>query len=62
MRIASLFLWLLVPISLWAVITLWGTPHIVTSYRFHDNGDRWNPRAHRVYIDCTYWGWTGRAT
>ena len=59
MRVAALFLWLLVPLGLWAAVTLWGTPHVAWSYRFHDNGDRWNPRAERHYIDCTYLGWTG---
>ena len=62
MRYAALFLWVLVPLGLWLAVTLWGTPHMLTTYRFHDNGDRWNPRAQRVHIDCTYWGYVGRIT
>ncbi|MEL7444328.1 MAG: hypothetical protein AAGK02_00770 [Pseudomonadota bacterium] len=59
MRFASLFAWVLVPLAVWAVIEIWGTPHMASSYRFHDNGDRWNPSSPRTYIDCTYIGWTG---
>lgn len=59
MRIAALFLWLIVPLGLWLAVALLGTPHLVVSYTFHDNGDVYNPRAHRHYITCTYWGWTG---
>lgn len=60
MRTASLFTWVLVPLALWAMIEVWGTPHVAVSWRFHENGDRWNPRAARRYIDCDYVGWTGR--
>lgn len=62
MRLAALFLWVLVPISLTTIILLWGTPHVVGTYRFHDNGDRYNPRADRRYIDCTYYGRVGVIT
>ncbi|MEO1721953.1 MAG: hypothetical protein AAFR84_06085 [Pseudomonadota bacterium] len=59
MKYAALFLWVLVPLGLWAGVTLGGTPHVAWSWRFIDNGDRWNPRAERVYLDCTYLGVTG---
>lgn len=62
MKYAGLFLWVLVPFGLWLAVSIWGTPHLVTSYRFHDNGARWNPQVHRVYIDCTYWGALGTVT
>lgn len=62
MRIAALFLWLIVPIGLWAGYSVYGTPHIVGSYRFFDNGDIYNPSAYRRYIDCTYYGWAGVIT
>lgn len=58
MKILSLSFWLLVPLALWAGLAIWGTPHLVTDYRFLDNGDRFNPRAERVYIFCSYLGWT----
>lgn len=59
MKIVLLFGWLLLPVGLWAGITFYGTPHIVGSYTFYDNGDRYNPLAPRTYISCTYHGWTG---
>lgn len=59
MKMVSLCLWLLVPLALSAALATWGTPHLVTSYRFLDNGDCHNPRAERVYISCNYFGWTG---
>lgn len=62
MKLASLFVWILVPAAIWAVFVIWGSPHIALSWRFLDNGDRWNPRAQRDYIDCTYYGALGAIT
>ena len=62
MKIAALFLWVLVPLGFWFAVTIWGTPHVTLTYRFFDSGDRWNPRAERVYIDCTYYGLAGTFT
>lgn len=59
MRIAALFLWMIVPLGLWGAVTLHGTPHLALSYRFFENGDAYNPTAPRRYIDCTYYGWSG---
>ncbi len=59
MRYLPLFLWLLGPLSVWAVIMLFGSPHIVLSYRFHDNGRPHDPLAPRVYVSCDYLGWHG---
>ncbi|MEM9061755.1 MAG: hypothetical protein AAGD13_14940 [Pseudomonadota bacterium] len=59
MRFASLFSWVLVPAALWAIFVIWGSPHIVLSYRFLDNGDRYNPLAKRHYTECTYFGALG---
>lgn len=56
MKMIQLFLWLLAPVALWLAITLWGTPHLVVGYRFHDNGDRYNPLVPRVYTSCSYLG------
>ncbi len=58
MRFAALFLWLLVPFVLWAAVSIWGTPHVVVTYRFM--GPSYQVPAERRYIDCTYlgvWGW-----
>ncbi|MEJ8476643.1 hypothetical protein [Roseibium algae] len=59
MKHAVLFIWLIPVLGGWATVAFFGTPHLVVSYRFHDNGDRHNPLAARHYIDCTYLGWTG---
>lgn len=59
MKIAAAFLWIIVPLGVWFAIWAWGTPHIVGSYTFYDNGDRYNPLAPRIYTTCTYHGWTG---
>ena len=62
MRYLAIFLWALVPLGLWIAVMVWGTPHIALAYRFLDNGDRWNPRAERYYVDCTYYGLAGTFT
>lgn len=62
MRYAALLLWTLVPLALWIVVMVWGTPHVTLTYRFYDNGDRWNPRAERIYVNCTYYGYAGAIT
>lgn len=62
MRYAAFCLWVIVPLGLWLGVTYWGTPHIVFSYRFYDNGDRHNPFADRTYFECTYIGWLGAVT
>ena len=59
MKIVGLFLWFIVPVGVWLGITLFGTPHLVLSYRFYDNGRPYDPMAHRVYISCDYLGWHG---
>ena len=57
MRTLALFLWLAVPVAGYAVYQTYGTPHMIWSYRFIDNGDRFNPYADRTYTSCTYFGW-----
>lgn len=47
MKYIALFAWLLVPLVLCGSMTLWGTPHLVVSYSYLDNGDRYNPGAKR---------------
>ena len=62
MKIAALFLWLLVPLGLWGAIWFYGTPHVAVSYTFHDNGRPYDPLAHRDYVTCTWVGWEGMFT
>ena len=57
MRLAALFLWLALPIAGYATYQIAGIPHAIWSYRFVDNGDRYNPYVYRHYLDCTYIGW-----
>lgn len=56
MKFAALFLWLIVPGAAYGGYVLYGLPHVIWSYSFEDNGDRYNPLAHRHYIDCTFIG------
>ena len=58
MRIVALFLWLALPIAGYVTYVTFGTPHLVVSYHFLDNGDRHNPYAKRTYTRCRYLGWS----
>ena len=60
MKVIALFLWLAVPIGGYAIYRTYGTPHLIWSYQFLDNGDRYNPYAARTYTSCTYVGWGPR--
>jgi hypothetical protein len=62
MKLVSLFLWLLMPLGLWIAVSLYGAPHLVVSYRFHDNGSPYNLRIARHYISCTWVGLSGVIT
>jgi hypothetical protein len=61
-RIAGLFAWLLVPLVIWLLIAVWGTPHVILSYTYSGGGGRYAPPAARRYITCSYAGWTGWQT
>lgn len=58
MKIAALFLWLLVPLGLWLGVTQLGTPHVIWTYRYVGTGDPYSSTLRR-HVDCTYLGWTG---
>lgn len=62
MRILAASAWLLVPISLWLAVSVWGTPHVMLSYRYEAAGGQYVPRAQRQHTVCTYWGVTGSVT
>ncbi len=59
MKIAALLLWLLLPFAGYLTYLTYGTPHMIWSYKFLDNGDQYNPYIQRHYTSCTYvgWGW-----
>lgn len=62
LKLLAFLAWLMIPLGLWYGVQTYGTPHLVTSYRFYDNGDRYNPWARRHYIDCSYLGIDGWVT
>ena len=57
----SLGLWLLLPLAAYGVTLVWGTPHLIVSYTFYDNGRPYDPFADRHYTSCTFVGLTGRS-
>lgn len=62
MRIAALFLWLVLPVIGYAAYASDGLPHMIYSYRFHNNGDPYDPFKERYYTSCTYVGPYGSIT
>lgn len=60
MKIAALFLWMIVPLSLWWGYATYGTPHVVATYRYA--GSTYLPPSERRYIDCDYYGLKGKVT
>jgi len=50
------FIWLMVPLSIYAVSQTQGTPHMRWSYRYVDNGAS---MTNRYYTHCTYVGFSG---
>ncbi len=61
-RYFLMWLWVIVPIAVFLFYQISGLPHVIWSYRFHDNGDRYNPFAERYYTDCTFIGPYGEFT
>jgi hypothetical protein len=56
MRLFAVFFWIALPIAGYAAYSLYGLPHMIWSYRFHDNGDPNDPLVKRYYTDCTFVG------
>lgn len=56
MRLATLFFWVALPIAGYVAYGLYGMPHVIFSYNFHDNGDQFNPLAKRTYTQCVFIG------
>ena len=59
-RYAAMWLWLIVPAAIFMIYMLVGTPHLIISYSFLDNGRRHDPWAPRHYTSCTFIGFSGQ--
>lgn len=62
LKVLVFLIWLMIPLGLWLAVVTWGTPYLVLSYRFHDNGRPYDPMTPRVYISCDYLGLDGWIT
>lgn len=56
------FLWVIVPVTLYALFLIVGAPHMLISYSWRDDGQGFDPLAYRYYIRCTYHGPYGPIT
>ena len=52
----SMWIWIAVPVLLYIGWHTLGAPHMIWSYRFHDNGAPWDPTRARYYTSCTFIG------
>ena len=50
------FIWIIVPITLYAMFLVWGLPHIAFNYKWRNDGQGYDPFANRWYISCEYVG------
>ena len=50
------FVWIIVPVALYAVYLVYGLPHVIWSYEWRDEGQGFEPFAPRHYTRCTYVG------
>jgi hypothetical protein len=55
-------MWLVVPLALYGVYTVYGLPHPIWSYSWIDEGQGYDPHAHRHYTRCTFIGPYGEFT
>ena len=54
------FVWIIVPVLLYAVYVTWGLPHIAFNYTYRDDGRGYRPFApDQIYLSCTYVGFYG---
>lgn len=38
----------------YGIYVMFGVPHFIFSYRFHDNGNQFDPFGKRHYTECSY--------
>ena len=62
MRHLRYFVWLVVPLGLWLGYKAYGLPHVIWSYTWLDQGQGYNPFAHRWYTKCIFIGPYGSVT
>lgn len=55
-KYASLLIWIICAAVIYGVYATQGLPHMIWSYKFYDNGDRYNPLTDRYYTSCTFAG------
>lgn len=53
---ARYFIWIVVPVAMWAAVEFNGLPHFRWQYSWVDQGQGYDPFAYRHYTDCTFWG------
>ena len=53
------FIWIVVPIAIYLAFMAWGLPHFAWSYSWRDDGQGYDPFAHRWYVSCIYIGTYG---
>lgn len=56
------FAWVLVPLTFWICMSVFGTPHVIGTYQYVGHGRGYIPFAERFQTSCTYYGWTGPRT
>lgn len=56
MRVTALFLWIVFPLAVFAAYAVFGLPHMIWSYSFHDIGSRDGLSVERHYVSCTFVG------
>lgn len=54
--------WIIVPAALFLTYAMFGLPHFRWTYTWLDQGQGYDPLAHRHYVSCTFWGPYGRYT
>lgn len=52
----SYLVWVVVPAALWFTYQVAGLPHAIWSYSWIDEGQGYDPFAHRTYTRCSFVG------
>ena len=50
------FIWIIGPVLIYGGYLAWGLPHIAFNYTFRNDGQGYDPYAHRWYLECEYIG------